>query len=158
MTPIVLRIIRGDTYRARLTIRCDGEVATLVGRTLVVLVKEDESTADDDAAIILTEGDGITIEDVNLGRIVIELTPEQTELLTSVSIPVWKLRVTETEGGRVYTAAGGDVLVVDDCSTDAAGYTATLEETADTTPSSALLAEDGEELHAEDGTELLAES
>lgn len=113
MTEINITLLHGDTYLATLTIERDGAAADLTGCTLKLMVKLDFLTPDASAPLTLTAGSGLTVVDALAGIVDIEITAAQTAALNASYPYVWDFQVKEA-GGRIFTAAGGGVLLTHD--------------------------------------------
>jgi hypothetical protein len=108
-----ISLTKGDTWINTLPItESDGSAYDLTGATvwLTVKAKNDTSSNDDDEALFqLIIGSGITVASPATGIIAVEITDEQTELLTAGGL--YKYDVQVRKGGKTFTPIGGTVVV-----------------------------------------------
>ena len=113
MTEANLTLLHGDTYLERYTILRDDAAADLTGCTLKAMVKVDSMTADAAALLTLTVGSGLTVVDALAGIVDLEISAAQSAALSASKSYVWDLQVKEP-GGRIFTAAGGTLMLTHD--------------------------------------------
>lgn len=106
---------RGDTWINTLPIvDADGVAYDLTGADAWLTVKPANATATDDtdAVFQLEIGDGLTVATPSTGIIAVEITDENTALLTAGRMYRYDVQV--RKGGKTFTPIGGAVVVTKD--------------------------------------------
>lgn len=109
-----LKMIRGDTYGRTLIVFQDGQYFDLSECSVRMTFKWDYDDDDADAFLILTEGDGITVNDPTHGQFQFLIQPADTEGLEPRKIDlVYDAQVVDNLG-NVYTVSYGKLTIIPD--------------------------------------------
>lgn len=106
---------RGDTWLNTLPIvDADGVAYDLTGASIWLTIKErsDDAPDDADAIIQLEVGSGLTVATPSNGIVAVEITDEDTALLTPGRSYRYDVQV--RKGGKTFTPIGGAVVVTKD--------------------------------------------
>lgn len=118
MVKLPIQIKRGDTREIPFTVLDENGVPmeSLASGYLTFVVKVRASDDDDDAVMVKTVGDGITITSEEEGTIVVAIEPEDTSGFAATKRGLlWDLQLV-TAAGKVYTLEDGIMNVKADIS------------------------------------------
>lgn len=109
-----LTLYRGDSDTLNVTATDKGDPLDLTDTDLRFTAKRGLNDGDDDAIIVKTLADGITVTDALGGLASIAIDPEDTDGLANDAVLVWDLQA--TQGETVRTLADGTLRITRDVS------------------------------------------
>lgn len=111
-----MKMFRGDTFTRTLIVFQDGQYYDITNHTVRMTFKWDIDDADADAFLVLTEGDGIYINNPTQGEFYFTIQPNDTESLPPKRVELfYDAQITDTVG-NVYTVAYGKLVILPDVS------------------------------------------
>ncbi len=111
-----MKMIRGDTYSRQFIIFQDGQYYDLTNCSVRMTFKWQFDDSDNDAFLVLTEGDGITVTAPTQGTFTFLIEPADTEGLPPRKVELlFDAQVTDAQS-NVYTVAYGKLIILPDVS------------------------------------------